>query len=99
MARGLRIERLTVVEFAYELADLGVDYNGFNTVYAPGATRKATGHVLIVETNEGIRGEHVGGDRNTYAQVGQVAHYLIGRDPMERERIRSEEHTSELQSH
>lgn len=87
MASGLRIERLTVIEFAYELADLGVDYNGFNTVYAPGATRRVTGHVFVIDTSEGIRGEHVGGDRNTYAQVSQVAHYLVGRNPLERERI------------
>lgn len=87
MQRSLQITRITVREYGYTLSDLGSDYNGFNTVYEPGATRRATGHVLTIETNEGVIGEHVGGDRNTYAQVGQVAGYLIGKNPLERERL------------
>ncbi len=85
--RGLAITRITVIEYGYTLADLGSDYNGFNSVYLPGAKREARGHVLTIETNEGVTGEHAGGDRNTYAQVGQVASYLIGKNPLERERL------------
>ncbi len=87
MGRELRIRRITVHRYTWEMRDLGVDYNGFNTVYEPGARRTATGHVLTIETDAGITGEFAGGDTNSYAQVGMVARYLLGKNPLERERL------------
>ena len=36
------ITAIEIHQFWHETADLGVDYNGFNTVYEPGARRCAT---------------------------------------------------------
>ena len=87
MANELRITRITVHRFTWEARDLGQDYNGFNQVYEPGPPRTATGHVLTVETDTGITGEFAGGDGPSYAQLGSVAHYLLGKDPLQRERL------------
>jgi L-alanine-DL-glutamate epimerase-like enolase superfamily enzyme len=87
MARSLRITRLTVHQFGYELPDMGYDYNGFNNVYQPGARSRAGGYVFTIETNEGITGEYAGGNSVSYAQVGMVAQYLLGKNPLMRERI------------
>lgn len=82
-----RITRLAVHHFWYEVHDRGVDYNGFNSVYEPGARGRATGFVFTVETDLGITGEYVGGNSVSYAQIGMVAHYLLGKNPLERELI------------
>ena len=56
-------------------------------VYQPGSRLPATGYVFAIETDAGITGEYVGGNSVSYAQVGMVAHYLLGKNPLERERI------------
>ena len=87
MAGQLRITRLRVHQYGWELNDLGVDYNGFNHVYQSGSRLPATGYIFAIETDAGITGEYVGGNSVSYAQVGMVAHYLLGKNPLERERI------------
>ena len=85
MSRALRITRLAVHRFGWEVADLGLDYNGFNQVYQAGSCLPHTGYVLTIATDAGIVGEYVGGTAASYAQVGMLAQYLLGRDPLERE--------------
>ena len=87
MAEELRITRLKVSQYAWEIDDLGVDYNGFNHVYQAGSRLRALGYVFRIETSEGITGEYVGGNAVSYAQIAMVAQYLIGKNPLERERI------------
>ena len=88
MPCALRINRLAVHRFAYEVADLAMDeHNGFNHVYRAGSCLKQTGYVLTIGTNGGPIGEYVGGNAASYAQVGMLAQYLLGRDPLQRERI------------
>ncbi|MBI3971353.1 MAG: mandelate racemase [Chloroflexi bacterium] len=87
MPRNVKITRITVHQYNWESRDLGTDYNGFNTVYSPGAKRTARGHVLAIETDAGITGEFAGGDAASYVQVGIVARYLLGKNPLERERL------------
>ncbi len=87
MGRGIAIRRIEVVQFVWEIPDMGSDYNGFNQVYEPGARRRQHGYVLRIETSEGITGEYVGGTSASYAQVGMAAQYLLGRNPLERELI------------
>jgi L-alanine-DL-glutamate epimerase-like enolase superfamily enzyme len=87
MARALRINRVAVSRYAWEIADLGLDCNGFNQVYQAGARRMESGYVLSIGTDAGLVGEYAGGTSASYAQVGMVAHYLLGRDPLEREKI------------
>jgi L-alanine-DL-glutamate epimerase-like enolase superfamily enzyme len=87
MPSGPRITRITVHQYGYEVADRGADYNGFNAVYEPGARRQARGYILQIETDQGITGEYEGGNPASYAELGMVAHYLIGKNALERERI------------
>ena len=46
-----KITKIRVHAYQWEVQDLGVDYNGFNQVYEPGARRKSTGHVIAIETD------------------------------------------------
>jgi L-alanine-DL-glutamate epimerase-like enolase superfamily enzyme len=87
MSRALCITAVAVHQFEHDTPDMGVDYNGFNHVYQAGGRLKQTGYVLTITTDGGIVGEYVGGTAASYAQVGMVAHYLLGRDPLARERI------------
>jgi hypothetical protein len=41
MSRGPRITRVSIYQYRTQTQDLGVDYNGFNSVYAPGVLRYA----------------------------------------------------------
>jgi L-alanine-DL-glutamate epimerase-like enolase superfamily enzyme len=82
-----RITRIRVPQFSYDVPDLGADGNTFNQVYAPGARMAQSGYVLAIETDAGITGEYVGGNRASYAQLGMFAGYLLGKDALERERI------------
>lgn len=88
--RQPKITRIRIHEYGYEVNDLGVDYNGFNLVYEPGARRQATGHVVAIETDAGVTGEYAGGDRSSLAQIGLFAGYLLGRNPLERELIHND---------
>src|SRR5581483_173023 len=90
MARSPKITRVEIHEIAWEVRDLGRDYNGFNQIYHPGNVLKSRGHVLRIETDTGIAGEYgrpIGGDDSAYAQVRSVAPYLIGKNPLQRELI------------
>jgi L-alanine-DL-glutamate epimerase-like enolase superfamily enzyme len=85
--KDLRIKRLTVHQFGWTQRELGVDYNKFNQVYERGSKVERSDFVFTIETEGGITGEYVGGTGVSYAQVAMVAHYLIGRDALERELI------------
>ncbi len=87
MARHPRITRLTVRQYRWQLDDMGYDYNGFNLVYQAGGRLQQTGYVFTIETDAGVTGEYAGGSANSYTQVGMVAPYLLGKNPLERERI------------
>lgn len=87
MTARLHITRLTVHKYGWDVRDLGYDYNGFNLVYEPGNRLRMAGYVFTMETDAGITGEYVGGNEVSYTQVGMVAQYLIGKDPLQRERI------------
>src|SRR5437667_36240 len=87
MGQGPRIRRVSVYQYRVETHDLGVDYNGFNSVYEPGAHREGVDYLITIETDQGITGEYAGGDAASYAQVGMFARYLLGRDALERELI------------
>ena len=64
---------------------LGTDYNGFNSVYVPGSTLQRTGSVLRMHTSVGITAEILAG-AGLVAQP-RYSGYLIGKNPLERERI------------
>ena len=89
MTEPLTITKIEVHTFEWETHDLAPDdyYNGFNLVYKPGARLRRSGNILTIHTDAGITGEFVGGGPSDYAQMGMFAHYLIGKDPLERELI------------
>src|SRR5258708_25910731 len=87
MPRALRITQVAVHRFGWEVADMGVDYNGFNQVYQAGSCLPHSGYVLTIATDVGIVGEYVGGSAASYPQVGMLAQYLLRRYPLQREPI------------
>jgi L-alanine-DL-glutamate epimerase-like enolase superfamily enzyme len=84
------ITQIESVEFGYPLEDAGYDEHGFNLVYDPGnqIERKLFG--LRIYTDEGITGEYVGGNSPGAAQINMFADYLIGKNPLHREKHWSE---------
>lgn len=87
---SLEIIRIESTEFSYSLEDVGTDGHGFNPVYDPGNVldRKLFG--LKIHTDAGITGEYVGGNSPAFAQINMFADYLIGKNPLKRERHWSE---------
>ncbi|MEF8790258.1 MAG: enolase C-terminal domain-like protein [Haloarculaceae archaeon] len=84
------ITRIESTEFSYPLEDVGTDGHGFNLVYEPGTTTERKLFALRIHTDEGIAGEYVGGNSPGAAQVNMFADYLVGEDPLRRERHWSE---------
>ena len=82
-----RIARIEVHEYEYSLNDLGTDYNGFNLVYVPGNTITRKNYVVRILTDVGLTGEYAGGSAAEYATLPIFAHYLIGKNALERERV------------
>lgn len=82
MARDIKITKLEVHEFEYELKDRGPDYNGFFMIWAPGGVVKRRGAAIKIHTDAGVTGEYVGASA---AQVGVFAEYLLGKNPLMRE--------------
>jgi len=84
------ITSIESVEFAYPIEDVATDQHGFNLVYEPGSAIKRKLFGLKIHTDEGITGEYVGGNSPGAAQINMFADYLIGKNPLERERHWSE---------
>jgi L-alanine-DL-glutamate epimerase-like enolase superfamily enzyme len=82
MTRPMRITRITVTHFSYEVPDLGLEEQlGFDLVYQPGNRLKQGGSILRIETDAGVAGEVPGGIE------ARDAHYLLGRNPLDRDAI------------
>jgi L-alanine-DL-glutamate epimerase-like enolase superfamily enzyme len=84
------ITRIESTEFGYPLEDMGPAPNGFSLAYDPGETAERRLFGLKIHTDEGITGEYVGGNSPAFAEVHMVADYLIGKNPLDRERHWSE---------
>ena len=84
------ITRIESVEFSYPLHDVGTDANGFNLVYDPGTVTERKLFGLQIHTDEGITGEYVGGNSPGAAQINTFADYLVGKNPLAREKHWSE---------
>ena len=83
------ITRIETTEFAYPLENVGSDA-GFNLVYDPGTTTKRRSFAIRIHTDDGSTGEFVGGNSPAFAQIHEVADYLVGKNPLHRERHWSE---------
>jgi len=84
------ITKIDSVEFSYEIEDAGRMPNGFDIIYEPGSSLERTVFGLQIHTDTGVTGEYVGGNSADAAQRNMVADYLIGEDPLARERHWSE---------
>lgn len=84
------ITRIEIMEFEYPLEDLGTDANGFNLVYDPGATLQSTQLAIKIHTDLGVTGEYVLVTSTSPGQLETYADYLVGKNPLKRERHWSE---------
>ena len=83
---GPEITKIESTEFQYPLEDVGYDEAGFNLVYEPGSTTYRKLFAIKVHMDAGITGKYVGGNSPAAAQYNTFADYLVGRDPLEREK-------------
>jgi L-alanine-DL-glutamate epimerase-like enolase superfamily enzyme len=84
------ITRIESTEFSYPLDDVGYAPNGFGPAYEPGATAERKLFGIKVHTDTGVTGEYVGGNSPAFAQINMFAEYLVGKNPLDRERHWSE---------
>ncbi|QLG61785.1 enolase C-terminal domain-like protein [Halorarum salinum] len=84
------ITRIETTEFAYPLENVTRNPHGFDFVYEPGRTRERITYGIRIHTDEGVTGEYVGGNPPGFAQVNMIADYLVGRNPLRREKHWSE---------
>lgn len=82
----LTIERIEIHKTKWPLRDIGSDATS-SLIYDPGHTQDISVHALRVVTHQGIVGEYVGGNTVAATQIGMVADYLIGKNPLQRELI------------
>ncbi len=93
MADRPTITKLELNEYQFELPDFGRDSTGFNLVYAPGARMTFTKYAYRIRTDEGVSGEYLPqwfGGPESVGQALVFGDYMIGKNPLERERIYSE---------
>jgi L-alanine-DL-glutamate epimerase-like enolase superfamily enzyme len=81
------ITKIELHEYDFTLHDLGTDDNGFNLVYVPGSTLPRKGYILRIVADGGLAGEYAGGGAAEYSTLPGFAHYLLGKNALERERI------------
>jgi L-alanine-DL-glutamate epimerase-like enolase superfamily enzyme len=80
------ITQIEVESFTYTVEDVSQDPATQKLVYSPGESHERTAHGLRVHTDVGITGQYVGGNEPAVAQIEPCADYLLGRDPLKRER-------------
>ncbi|MFC6613596.1 enolase C-terminal domain-like protein [Halopenitus salinus] len=84
------ITRIETTEFEFPIEDMGYSGHGFDPVYEPGTTSWRKLFAFEVHTDVGITGEYVGANSPGAAQINMFADYLIGKNPLKRERHWSE---------
>ena len=87
---GPEITKIESTEFSFPIEDVGYSPNGFCLVYEPGTTTRRKLFAIRIYTDIGITGEYVGGNSPGAAQINLFANYLIGRNPLHREKHWSE---------
>lgn len=84
------ITSIESTEFSYPIEDVGTDQHGFNLIYEPETVTERKLFGVKIHTDEGITGEYVGGNSPGAAQINMFANYLVGKNPLEREKHWSE---------
>lgn len=80
-----RIRRITITKFQFPLRNIGPAENGFDNVYRANYDGKGTQQVVTIETDDGVRGEYMGGTDLMIAQLRYLAPRMIGADAFNRE--------------
>ena len=80
-----KITRLEVHQFQFEPAETMAGEG--RAVYTPGDRYSRSAYALRILTDIGVTGEYVGGSAADYANLPSFLHHLIGKNPLERERI------------
>lgn len=84
----MKITEVEIHEFTYLLEDVGM--RDGHQAYKPGSILRPPGFILTIRTDEGIEGNYRGFmfTPMMVSQIKSVAgHFLIGQNPLERERI------------
>ena len=84
------ITKIESTEFSFPIEDVGYSPNGFCLVYEPGTTTRRKLFAIRIHTDTGLTGEYVGGNSPGAAQINMFANYLIGKNPLHREKHWSE---------
>ena len=87
MKDELIIENVEVYQYEWKLKDVGVDVTGSIGMYNPGEELIRTNGALRIITNKGIVGEFAGWPFLEAIMLPNIGQYLIGKNPLERERI------------
>jgi L-alanine-DL-glutamate epimerase-like enolase superfamily enzyme len=82
-----KITSIEIIQYSYELENIGREPTIGIPIYKPGSTMQARGNVLRINTDAGISGEYAGGSPADYAIINGLAFTLIGRDALKREEI------------
>lgn len=80
------ITRIELTAFTYPIADVRRDHATQKLVYAPGKTCERQRYTIRIHTNTEFTGEYIGGGKLAAVQVGLCAEYLIGSNPLRREK-------------
>jgi len=84
------ITKIESTEFSFPIEDVGYSPNGFCLVYEPGSTTRRKLFAIKIHTDTGITGEYVGGNSPGAAQINMFGNYLVGKNPLNREKHYSE---------
>ena len=86
------ITSVNVIPFNYYRENIGKMESGFNLIYEPDTEAKVTAFFIEIETNVGICGEYVSWVVGPpgYSQIEMVKRYLVGKNPLRREKHWSE---------
>lgn len=80
------ITKIEVVSFTYPVDDARMDTARQKLVYIPGETYDRTVHGVRLHTDVGIMGEYIGGNSPAVTQLESCADYLLGKNPLKREK-------------
>ena len=80
-----KITKLEVHQFQHEQMDMAPGKH--SSEYSPGSKAMRTSYALRILTDVGVAGEYVGGQAVDYAAFPTFNSYVLGENPLERERI------------
>lgn len=79
-----QITKIELVEFSYNVRNLGPSEDGYDSIYTPNSEGKMSSLATRIEASDGVVGEYVGGVPLALGQSVYLAKKIIGRDPFHR---------------